>query len=75
MDHNIITIFTFFYVKHCLMVILHLVPFAGNKSVKWTLRIASVHGQRAPLPFLKTVEVRSNLMMKMGSQITELKKS
>eukprot|EP00268_Persea_americana_P049846 TRINITY_DN5373_c0_g2_i2.p1 TRINITY_DN5373_c0_g2~~TRINITY_DN5373_c0_g2_i2.p1 ORF type:complete len:340 (-),score=69.05 TRINITY_DN5373_c0_g2_i2:67-1086(-) len=46
-----------------------------NKSVKWTLRIASVHGQRAPLPFLKTVEVRSNLMMKMGSQIAELKKS
>ncbi|XP_073113384.1 NAD-dependent protein deacetylase SRT1 isoform X3 [Elaeis guineensis] len=25
--------------------------------VKWNLRIASVHGQRAPLPFLKSVEV------------------
>lgn len=29
----------------------------GNKSVKWTLRVASVHGERAPLPFLKSVEV------------------
>ncbi|KAG1327444.1 NAD-dependent protein deacetylase SRT1 [Cocos nucifera] len=25
--------------------------------VKWNLRIASIHGQRAPLPFLKSVEV------------------
>ncbi|XP_073010834.1 NAD-dependent protein deacetylase SRT1 [Typha latifolia] len=25
--------------------------------VKWTLRITSIHGQRAPLPFLKSVEI------------------
>ncbi|XP_077222521.1 sirtuin 1 isoform X2 [Tasmannia lanceolata] len=29
----------------------------NKRYVKWTLRIASVHGQRAPLPFLKSVEV------------------
>ncbi|KAK9285450.1 hypothetical protein L1049_024643 [Liquidambar formosana] len=28
-----------------------------KKYVKWTLRVASVHGQRAPLPFIKSVEV------------------
>ncbi|KAF5187697.1 Nad-dependent protein deacetylase srt1 [Thalictrum thalictroides] len=30
---------------------------ADKKYVKWSLRIASVHGQRAPLPFLQSVEV------------------
>uniref|UniRef100_A0A1D1Z5L9 NAD-dependent protein deacetylase SRT1 n=1 Tax=Anthurium amnicola TaxID=1678845 RepID=A0A1D1Z5L9_9ARAE len=28
-----------------------------NPYVNWTLRISSVHGQRAPLPFIKSVEV------------------
>ncbi|KAF8409742.1 hypothetical protein HHK36_005821 [Tetracentron sinense] len=28
-----------------------------KRYVKWTLRIASIHGQRAPLPFIKSVEV------------------
>ncbi|KAK9152390.1 hypothetical protein Syun_010699 [Stephania yunnanensis] len=30
---------------------------AERKYVKWTLRVASVHGQRAQLPFLSSVEV------------------
>ncbi|XP_042478415.1 NAD-dependent protein deacetylase SRT1 isoform X1 [Macadamia integrifolia] len=29
----------------------------GNKYIKWSLRISSTHGQKAPLPFLKSVEV------------------
>ncbi|XP_015900391.3 NAD-dependent protein deacetylase SRT1 isoform X2 [Ziziphus jujuba] len=28
-----------------------------KKYVNWTLRVASVHGQKAPLPFIKSVEV------------------
>ncbi|KAF5202416.1 Nad-dependent protein deacetylase srt1, partial [Thalictrum thalictroides] len=28
-----------------------------KKYVKWSLMIASVHGQRAPLPFLQSVQV------------------
>ncbi|KAJ4981423.1 hypothetical protein NE237_032260 [Protea cynaroides] len=28
-----------------------------GRYVKWTLRISSIHGQKAPLPFLKSVEV------------------
>lgn len=28
-----------------------------NTYVKWTLRIMSIHGPRAPLPFLKSVEI------------------
>lgn len=53
----------------------HLVPFAGNKSVKWTLRIASVHGQRAPLPFLKSVEVKIEIRYSSGFRIPELNKT
>ncbi|KAF9589287.1 hypothetical protein IFM89_022357 [Coptis chinensis] len=30
---------------------------ADKRYVTWNLRIASVHGQRAPLPFLRSVEV------------------
>lgn len=36
-------------------------PFASitdKKFVNWTLRVASVHGQKAPLPFIKSVEVK-----------------
>lgn len=28
-----------------------------EKYVNWMLRLASVHGQKAPLPFIKSVEV------------------
>ncbi|PON94011.1 Sirtuin family [Trema orientale] len=28
-----------------------------KKFVNWTLRVASVHGQKAPLPFIKSVEI------------------
>lgn len=31
--------------------------FADKRFVNWTLRILSVHGQKAPLPFIKSVEV------------------
>ncbi|XP_044473318.1 NAD-dependent protein deacetylase SRT1-like [Mangifera indica] len=30
---------------------------ADKKFVNWTLRVGSVHGQNAPLPFIKSVEV------------------
>lgn len=30
---------------------------ADKKFVNWTLRVLSVHGQKAPLPFIKSVEV------------------
>lgn len=36
-------------------------PFASitdKKFVNWTLRIASVHGHKVPLPFIKSVEVK-----------------
>lgn len=28
-----------------------------EKYVNWTLRVASVHGHKAPLPFIKSIEV------------------
>ncbi|XP_068638263.1 NAD-dependent protein deacetylase SRT1-like [Aristolochia californica] len=40
------------------LVQLSLTEFPKNdRNVKWTLRVSSVHGQRAALPFLKSVEV------------------
>lgn len=30
---------------------------ADERYVNWTLRVASAHGQKAPLPFIKSVEV------------------
>ena len=30
---------------------------ADKTNVRWTLRLTSIHGQKAPLPFVKSVEV------------------
>ncbi|XP_044487592.1 NAD-dependent protein deacetylase SRT1 [Mangifera indica] len=37
---------------------------ADKKFVNWTLRVASVHGQNVPLPFIKSVEVSFSDKMK-----------
>lgn len=44
----------YFYVL--LLLIVHLL-LSDKRYVNWTLKIASVHGKQAPLPFIKSVEV------------------
>lgn len=39
--------------------------FTDKRFVNWILRVASVHGQKAPLPFIKYVEV--NLFLEIPS--------
>jgi len=34
---------------------------ADKRYVNWTLQIASVHGQRAALPFIESVEVNQHI--------------
>lgn len=38
-----------------------------KKYVNWTLRIASVHGKQAPLPFIKSIEVSFSESLNMKS--------
>lgn len=40
-----------------LQIVLTQILSADRKYVNWTLRVGSVHGQKAPLPFVKYVEV------------------
>ncbi|KAL6570860.1 ditrans,polycis-polyprenyl diphosphate synthase [Orobanche gracilis] len=42
-----------------------------NKYVNWTLRIASVHGKQAPLPFVKSVEVSFSASLNMKGAILD----
>ncbi|XP_051126070.1 NAD-dependent protein deacetylase SRT1 [Andrographis paniculata] len=40
-----------------------------KKYVNWTLRIASVHGKQAPLPFIKSVEVSFSESLNMKAAV------
>lgn len=47
------------YMRFGLLVFLYSLPSwtTDKKYVNWTLQLASIHGHRAPLPFIKSVEV------------------